>query len=480
MDSPELVFQFSSNGKASATVITAKIGDEVLACEKGDVTKSRFRGEVVDSVCKGRPGIKRVEVERILLAHAAEHAARQAKQDEKPAPPESQELLMKMPEHVRDQARSMLEDPNLLSQCCRDVWKLGVAGEAELIGVIYLVGTSRLLPRPLSAIIMSPSSTGKSFVIERVADLFPPEAIVRSTSMTAQALYYLPPGDLCHKWIVSGERSRREDDDTAEATRALREMIGSGKLTKMVPVKEDGKMVTQRIEQPGPIAFTESTTLTKVFDEDQNRCLLLSADERPEQTRAVISRLAATYGGEDALNTEAVIQRHHALQRMLQQRPIHIPFAAQIGEVFPHEQVEARRAFGHFMGTIQALALLHQHQRQIDGDGRIVATMADYRLARLLVRGPLGRLLGGSLSGATIRFHERLTGWVSGSFSTTDAKKKDRKARKTINAWLSDLVDAGAVQQVEAGKGQKPAVWRLTEMTHDELAAQGFDLPEEL
>ena len=57
--------------------------------------------------------------------------------------------------------------------------------------------------------------------------MFPPETVIHATAMTAQSLYYLESGALRHKFIVAGERSRREDDDTAEATRALREMIGS-------------------------------------------------------------------------------------------------------------------------------------------------------------------------------------------------------------------------------------------------------------
>jgi hypothetical protein len=257
-------------------------------------------------------------------------------------------------------------------------------------------------------------------------------------------------------------------------------MIGSGRLTKLVPMKEGNRIVTQRIEQPGPIAYIETTTLTKIFDEDANRCLLLAADERQQQTRAIVNRLAAHYGGAEPITADMIIQRHHALQRMLQQRPVAIPFAEKIAKRFDVERVEARRAFPHLMSMIQASALLHQYQRPIDADGRIVAAEFDYVAARSLCRGPLSRLLGGTISGAALRFYDRITTaeWAAGTFSTGEAARRDRKTPQAIRTWLHELLDAGAVEQTEVGKGSRPATWRLTGMDRSELVAGDCGLPE--
>src|SRR5205085_10360831 len=113
-----------------------------------------------------------------------------------------------------------------------------------------------------------------------------------------QALFHMTAGTICRRFIVGGERSRLENDHSAEATRALREMITSGRLSKLMPVKMGGQIVTKLIEQDGPIAFIESTTLPKVFDEDANRCLTLYTDERPEQTRLIVQTLAERYQGQ--------------------------------------------------------------------------------------------------------------------------------------------------------------------------------------
>jgi hypothetical protein len=37
---------------------------------------------------------------------------------------------------------------------------------------------------------------------------------------------------LQHRFIVAGERSRLQNDETAEATRALRELLSAGRLVK--------------------------------------------------------------------------------------------------------------------------------------------------------------------------------------------------------------------------------------------------------
>lgn len=477
----ELRIDYVPFGRNGSATLTARVGDDILSHAKVDLGKPKARTEFVQSLVKGRPGISGDVLEKELLRIGAELAARRAKGDDvEPEQPGAAELLAKMPEHVRSEARSMLEAPNLLGRCYKDVASLGVAGEGDLVASIYLIGVSRLLPKPLAAIVQAPSSVGKSFTVGKVAELFPPETVIQATAMTAQSLYYLEPGALRHKWIVAGERSRREDDDTAEATRALREMISSGRLTKLVPMKEDGKIVTQRIEQEGPIAYIETTTLTKIFDEDANRCLLLNADERPQQTRMIVDRIAATYSGAIAAIPTPIIQRHHAAQRMLQQRPVFIPFAGKVAEHFDCERVEARRAIGHVMGMIQACALLHQFRRMIDGDGRIVAEAADYELARHLCRGPLARLLGGRISEAAIRFRDRLESWAGDRFTTTQAAKRDRKASQTVRDWLRDLCEAGAVEQVESAKGSRPATWKLLDIDHDELVTGDSGLPEKI
>ena len=135
----------------------------------------------------------------------------------------------------------MLESPELMKLVLDYVAACGVAGERDLVASIYLIGVSRLLPRPLAAIVQSPSSTGKSYVIDRVTEMFPLETVIRATAMTTNALYYLPPEGLRHVFIAAGERSRVENDESAEATRGSERCWDPGGCPKCSRLKKETK-----------------------------------------------------------------------------------------------------------------------------------------------------------------------------------------------------------------------------------------------
>ena len=52
----------------------------------------------------------------------------------------------------------------------------GLVGEERAIRLVYLAVTSRRLSRIVSLVVKGPSSAGKSFLVQQVLTLFPPEA----------------------------------------------------------------------------------------------------------------------------------------------------------------------------------------------------------------------------------------------------------------------------------------------------------------
>jgi hypothetical protein len=463
--------------------VTARVGDELVHMDALDPTSARRRAAFAKAVQQRLPAadLQAIDAELLRLAAAEQAGSAPADGDTTAA---GDELLTAMPEDIRREAETMLNDPQLVRRVVEDVETLDVAGERELTMTVYLIGVSRLLPRPLAGIVQGPSSSGKSYLIERAARLFPAEAVIHATQMTPQALFHMRPGALAHRLVVAGERSRVEDDERAEATRALREMLSSGKLTKLMPVKVEGNRIeTVSIEQEGPIAYVESTTLAKVFDEDANRCLMLHTDERSEQTRRVVRRLADSYrGAGGAADPGRVVLRHHALQRMLRPCPVVVPFADRLAELFPCERVEARRAFPHLIGMVQAAALLHQRQRPTDAAGRLIATADDYHLARYLLDKPLSRLLRDGISDPAHRLYERLAErWpyrpdldLAKRFTTTEVTKEHCGSKSAVRGWLAELDDAGAVELVEEGRGRRPSVWKLTGTPPADRSAAGL------
>jgi hypothetical protein len=475
-----LRFDVPSNGRLGPAMILVidRQTDKTLCFDKADISSGPEREKAVKRLAD-KLGLKsklidklRAEVDVLcnkLMDQRLQQQERESAEAAMPPPqleeiPESERLLKETPEHVLLAAKAMLHERILIDLIQEDIAVLGVAGERNLTASIYLVYTSRKLPRPLSVIVQGASASGKSYPIERVAEMMPPEDVILATQMTPQALFHMRSGSLKNKLVVGGERSRLEDDDRAEATRALREMISSGRLSKLMPMKVEGGLIeTVCIEQDGPIAFVESTTLSKIFDEDANRCVVLQTDERDEQTKLVYKAVAARYGGGfDPQEIEAIIQKHRAIQRLLKPAEVVIPFAAKLVELLPSDRVEGRRAVGHILGAIAACAFLYQFQRGRDGAGRVVAAEEDYTIVRTILGRPMGKVFGNRVSDAAARYQARLkTNFNVDQFTSTTAAKGECVSDRAARGWLHELHDAGLLELVEDGRGRKPSVWRI-------------------
>ena len=243
-------------------------------------------------------------------------------------------------------------------------------------------------------------------------------------------------------------------------------MLSEGRLSKALPIMVNGQLETKLIEQAGPIGYVESTSATRVFDEDANRCLLLQTDERPRQTRRIITTLASAYAGGEAIDTADVIQRHYAIQRMLKPYIVVVPYAPKLATAFTHSRCEARRAFPQIMSLIQASALC------TNGNGRWMARAdcwlvhEDYRLARRLLAVPVARQLGSRVSDGAIRFLDRLREWFGEyeRFAACEAitREKENSSQSSVYGWFNELGDAGLVEKVKAASGNRAGHWRVT------------------
>ena len=220
----------------------------------------------------------------------------------------SEEKLKDMPVEVREEAVRLLNSPNLLGEIIKDGADMGIAGESELFAIIYLVGTSRVLKKPLAAIVQGSSASGKTLLVEVAAKMFPEETKLIASQISQQALFYCADGSLSHRFVVAGERSRNTSDEAADTTRALREMLSSGEISKLVTEPGgSGQFSTRHVNQKGPIAYVETTSLTQVFREDANRCLLVNTDERPRQTARIMQRLAKEASGQGRVSDKTTI-----------------------------------------------------------------------------------------------------------------------------------------------------------------------------
>lgn len=382
-------------------------------------------------------------------------------EDDRPKRKTREECLAETPEELRTRMTGILRSYELLPWIAKGIEAVGIAGEHLLAMNIYLTGTSRLLDHPLAVIVQGPSSSGKSYVIEKIAQLFPAESVLMATDITPNALYYLSAGELEHRFVVAGERSRRQNDDTAQATKALREMISSGQLAKLLTISDGDGPKTVVVQQRGPIAYAESTTAAEVFEEDANRCLVLQPDERPEQTRRILAAAGRQLAGTEAEGRrDQWRQEFHCLQRLLNPAQVVIPYSENLSANFPSEPLEVRRAFGHVTSLIQASALLHQFQREHDDRGRIIAQAEDYWLAEFLLKEVLARSLGHKSAEALRRFAQRLRKFT-GEHTAKELAQAMKISDRTVREHLQALLEQGAIELVTPGRGPIPTKWLI-------------------
>jgi len=283
-------------------------------------------------------------------------------------------------------AMDLLRDPRLLERVLEDFEKCGAVGEETNKKVSYLAAVSRMLAKPLAIVVQSSSSAGKSSLMAAVLDFIPEEHREEYTAMTGQALFYMGQKNLKHKILAIAEQQGAE-----AASYPLKLLQSEGKLNIASTGKDpvSGKLVTHEYAVEGPVMLFLTTTAHEVDEELMNRCLVLAVNEDREQTQAIHQkqREAQTLEGLKArTRRNKIVRLHRNAQRLL--RPVDVVIECLKERRFPDAMTRTRRDHMKFLTLIQAIALLHQHQREIktsiEEDVRleyIEATEADVKLA---------------------------------------------------------------------------------------------------
>jgi DNA primase catalytic core len=457
-----------------------------------DLYASRSR-KLFSSACADRLGLEAGKIEEDLLALLELVEALQRQQaapvDAKPTMTDDEEKA----------ARAFLQTPKLLDRIAADLELVGYVGEARIKKLAYLVGTSRRLPKPLSGIFRAQSGSGKSYLMECVAELMPPEDVLYFSRLTPQALYYLEPDALVHKLLIVDER-----DGSEQAEYSIRTLQTKKRLALAVPIKDpnSGKMKTMTVEVHGPIAYMESTTDEHINDENANRCFELYLDESPKQTEAIFAaqRQARTLEGwQVECRKENILRVHHAAQRLLRPLKVIIPYVKLIAYPSTWTGVRGRRDYDRLLSLIEGSAFLHQHQRKIgslngasgpSGKDYIEATLEDYAHAYDLAHQVFAQA-GSDLPKPVADFYARVKEIMRGraraskcriddlTFSRRDIRAATEWPDHIVKRHMRRLEDLEYVQVQRAPQGGS-FVYRLLPDVAAPVKMAGLILPETL
>ena len=275
---------------------------------------------------------------------------------------------------------------DLMDRVVRQVHDLGVVNEDELIKLIYVGATSRVLQNPVNILTKGVSSGGKSYTASNTLKLIGPDFVNELTSSSALSLVY-DARPLAHTVMLIFEANQLQADKQADKDSTfamlLRTLISEGRIVHQTTVEDPSSPTGRRVEKivrEGPIALITTTT-GELYSENETRMLSWHVHEDRDQTAAVMTDLADRAAGSVAASPDFAVW--HDLQRWITLGPNDavIPFARQITDGIEPLMVRFRRDVGSLFSFIKASALLHQAQRQVDAQGRLIATVADYKLA---------------------------------------------------------------------------------------------------
>lgn len=343
------------------------------------------------------PELLRRDLGRLLLA--AEQAVEARQDAERRAGEARAQEKGSLTPAERAEALTWLHTPDLVGRLRAAFRASGIVGEEHNALVAYLACVSRFCEKPLAVIVQSASAAGKTTLMEAVLAFFPEETRVKYSALTGQSLYYLGETSLKQKILAVVEEAGAE-----KASYALKLLQSEGELTIASTGKDPatGRMVTQEYHVEGPVMIFLTTTAIDLDEELQNRCLTLAVDESAAQTARIQEKqrerrtLAGLVAREERKELLRVLRNAQRLLRPLQ---VVNPFAPAL--TFPSERTRARRDHEKYLTLIDAIALLHQHQRPlrqhlIEG-GRAVdyveVTLNDIALANELAGAVFARSL---------------------------------------------------------------------------------------
>ena len=372
--------------------------------------------------------------------------------------PAGSESPPELSDEEKAEALEFLKAPDLTRRLQADMEALGYVGEERGKLLAYLVGLSRKLENPLSAIIRSQSGAGKSGLATLVASLVPPEDVIHYSRVSAHALAYAGKDAYKRKLLLMEERVGGEAADYY-----IRILQSSQMIRQAVVIKDPvtGQMKTQEFEVEGPIAYIETTTASVINQENASRCFEIYLDETEEQTRKIheCQRLSREAVRLKRVRKDAICARHHNAQRMLEQLPVVIPYVRHL--TFPTRWLRTRRDNERFLCLIEVSALLHQHQRfcgQLDGpDGEPVryveASVEDYRLAYDLAKDVLRDTLH-ELSISARELLRRASSIEDTPFTRRHLRDLTGWSQKRIHQAVHELVDMEYFAAISGANGK--------------------------
>jgi DNA primase len=317
---------------------------------------------------------------------------------------ENKESAAKPTEYVPSEeelikARKYLAEPQLLFRVKNALRRQKIVGEEVNKLLLYLIFTSRIMPKPISCIIKGLSSSGKTHLMKQVMTLIPPEDVMLIQDATAKSFYYLDEFALVHKMVVIGEM--HGSDDSSYTIREAQDGASDGDLIIQTVEKDPdtNQMVTRKKTVKGPSGFITSTTNPEIHPENETRNFSIFVEINPEKVRETGVILEEKYlGTGNPLPPEEVIMLHNVQRALECGLRVRIPYVKALLDAFPSSPARVMRDRERFLTILECITVLHQltpgRKRIEENEERILeSNLCDYHIAYSLLNEILAQTL---------------------------------------------------------------------------------------
>lgn len=289
------------------------------------------------------------------------------------------------------EAKAVIESQDPLEMVKGAIRGLGYGGDLKPALITYLAVTSRLLAMrsgamPVHLLLIGPPSAGKNYTLDRVIMLLPAEAYHVIDAGSPRVLIY-DDAPLEHKVLVFGEADSLPAGEDNPAASAIRNLLQDHYLHYSVTIRDSvtGDYIVREVSKPGPTVLITTSTrslgaqlMTRLFT-------LEIADSKEQISAALVTQAALEMEGLKSPDDGLI-----AFQSYLQLKaPINVavPYARELGAAMAKMASAPRilRDFARLISLIKSVTLIRYHQRRLDGEGRIIATLVDYETVRELV-----------------------------------------------------------------------------------------------
>ncbi len=400
--------------------------------------------------------VNQVEAELLKLTDLLEAYRDKQLEQENGTKNKTQNLL---PPEKEKEAIEFLSQPNVIQNIDKLIETSGIVGETNNRKMVFVIASTYKMLNPLHGLIQGTSGSGKTHLINAVANLMPPEDILNMTRVTSKSFYHYKNDELMNKLILIQDIDGLDD----EAMFAFRELQSAGGVSSSTTYKnKQGQLVSTVKRVSAKFASLVATTHAEIYFDNLSRSIVLGVDESEEQTLLIIQQQNKQTAG--LVDARATIQAKELLQnciRTLKPYEVVNRYANQIQ--LPVEAKMLRRLNNHYQSFVTQITLLNQYQRTKDEQGRLITTKEDLKQAcEILFDAIMWKI--DELDSSLRQFFERLKTHIKKQTKASEYRFTVREIRQAFNLsssqadrYIQDLKRLEYIQAVEgsANKGYK-------------------------